>query len=114
MNTKKSRSGKLDSNIMISKLTAENLRKFAAAQAAEKEAAGGAKKASSFGSMAFARSATNSADKNKAEEVTPHGVPKNWQVNVRKQLKKGLSGKDTRLVKIQKRLDQLKKEIGGD
>eukprot|EP00913_Durusdinium_trenchii_P029823 g27947.t1 len=74
---------KLDtSNIMIMKLTAENLRKFAAAQAAQQEAAGGAKKvASSFGSAGFARSATlNTADRQKAEEaILPHGVPKNWQ-----------------------------------
>lgn len=77
--TKKSRSGKLDtSNTMIAKLTAENLRKFAAAQAAQKEeAAGGAKKASSFGSMGFARSATNTVDRAKAEEAAPHGVPRN-------------------------------------
>ncbi|CAJ1379487.1 unnamed protein product [Effrenium voratum] len=101
----------------IAKLTAENLRKFAAAQAAQEAAAGGAKKvASSFGSGAFMRSATmNTADRQKAEEaITPHCVPKNWQVNVRKQLRKGLSGKDTRQTKIQKRLDQLKKEVGGE
>eukprot|EP00434_Breviolum_minutum_P040882 symbB.v1.2.036349.t1/scaffold5111.1/size30776/5 len=81
---------------MIAKLTAENLRKFAAAQAAQQEAAGGAKKASSFGSGGFARSATlNTADRQKADEaITPHGVPRNWQVSVRKQLRKGLSGKD--------------------
>jgi len=57
----------------------------------------------------------NTADRQKAEEaITPHCVPKNWQVNVRKQLRKGLSGKDTRQTKIQKRLDQLKKEVGGE
>ncbi|CAK8986741.1 WD_REPEATS_REGION domain-containing protein [Durusdinium trenchii] len=109
---------KLDtSNIMIMKLTAENLRKFAAAQAAQQEAAGGAKKvASSFGSAGFARSATlNTADRQKAEEaILPHGVPKNWQVSVRKHLKKALTGKDTRQSRIQKRIDQLKKEVGGE
>jgi len=115
--TSRGRSGKLDtSNIMIAKLTAENLRKFAAAQAAQQEAAGGAKKASSFGSGGFARSATlNTADRQKADEaITPHGVPRNWQVSVRKQLREGLSGKDTRKSRIQKRLDQLKKEVGGE
>lgn len=101
---------------MIAKLTAENLRKFAAAQAAQQEAVGGAKKASSFGSGGFARSATlKTADSKKADEaITPHGVPRNWQVSVRKQLRKGLSGKDTRQARIQKRLDQLKKEVGGE
>lgn len=115
--TSRGRSGKLDtSNIMIAKLTAENLRKFAAAQAAQQEATGGAKKASSFGSGGFARSATlKTADRQKADEaITPHGVPRNWQVSVRKQLRKGLSGKDTRQARIQKRLDQLKKEVGGE
>ncbi|CAL1137935.1 unnamed protein product [Cladocopium goreaui] len=115
--TSRGRSGKLDtSNIMIAKLTAENLRKFAAAQAAQQEAVGGAKKASSFGSGGFARSATlKTADSKKADEaITPHGVPRNWQVSVRKQLRKGLSGKDTRQARIQKRLDQLKKEVGGE
>ncbi|CAJ1359683.1 unnamed protein product [Effrenium voratum] len=46
--------------------------------------------------------------------IKQEGAPRLSQVNVRKQLRKGLSGKDTRQTKIQKRLDQLKKEVGGE
>mmetsp|Transcript_89884 Transcript_89884/g.159928 ORF Transcript_89884/g.159928 Transcript_89884/m.159928 type:complete len:794 (+) Transcript_89884:65-2446(+) len=99
-------------NTLIAKLTSENLRKFAQAQQAEKVAQGLAKAGSSFGSGAF-KSATQTVDDKKEEVITPHGVPKNWQVSVKTQLKKGLAAKENRQMRIAKRMDQLAKEVGG-
>eukprot|EP00930_Biecheleria_cincta_P040167 TRINITY_DN27546_c0_g2_i1.p1 TRINITY_DN27546_c0_g2~~TRINITY_DN27546_c0_g2_i1.p1 ORF type:complete len:804 (-),score=151.48 TRINITY_DN27546_c0_g2_i1:67-2478(-) len=117
------RSQQLPDNL-IAKLTTENLRRFAAGQQSAKEAAqpsatGAKKMASSLGgSGAFGKSATlNTAAREEQENMqskTPHVVPKNWQVALKKQLRSGLAGKQTRQSRLQRRLEQMRKEISGD
>jgi len=100
-------------NTMIAKLTQENLRKFAQAQQAEKVAQGIAKAASSFGSGGFKSATIQTQAAGKEEVLAPHGVPKNWQVSVKSQMKKALAGKESRQIRMAKRMDQLMKEVGG-
>jgi len=112
--TRRGRKSRLETpNTLIAKLTQENLRKFAQAQQAEKAAQGIAKAASSFGSGGFKSATIQTQSAGKEEVLAPHGVPKNWQVSVKSQMKKALAGKESRQTRMAKRMDQLMKEVGG-
>lgn len=96
-------------------LTTENLRKFAAAQQAAKEATQQPVASSLGGTGAFGKATTirTAARQEDVDVKVPHAVPKNWQVSLKKQLRSGLAGKQTRQSRMQRRLDQMRKEMSG-
>ncbi|CAE8649939.1 unnamed protein product, partial [Polarella glacialis] len=104
-------------DIMIAKLTADNLRKYDAAQKVQAQMDGTATKkagpgvSSSIGSAAFGKSSDNTAARlAKLQGILPHAVPKNWQVAIKKDLKEEVAGKETRQNRMRKRMEQLRRE----